>query len=54
MKKKSDALNLFKDFLAESECQLGKKLKILCTNGGGEYFSTDFIQFLETSGIVHE
>src|SRR5260370_6099600 len=54
MKKKSDALDLFKDYLAESECQSGKKLKVLHTNGGGKYFSTDFIQFLKSSSIVHE
>src|SRR5260370_23145967 len=54
MKKKSDALDSFKDFLAESKHQSGKKLKILHTNGGGEYFSTDFIQFLMSSGIVHK
>src|SRR5260370_31100561 len=54
MKKKSDALELFKDFLAKAECQSGKKLKVLHTDGGGKYFSTNFIQFLKSSGIVHE
>src|SRR5260370_30315941 len=54
MKKKSNALELFKDFLVEAECQSGKKLKVLHTDGGGEYFSTDFIQYLTSSGIVHE
>ena len=54
MKKKSDALEAFKDFLMEAECQLGKKLKVLCTNGGGEYFSAEFIQYLKNSGIIHE
>src|SRR5260370_28422627 len=54
MKKKSNALEIFKDFLVEAECQSGKKLKIFHTNGGGEYFSTDFIQYLKSSGIVHK
>ena len=54
MKRKSDALDLFKDFLAESEHQSGKKLKILCTNGGGEYFSTKFTSYLKSSGIIHK
>src|SRR5260370_29814739 len=54
MKKRSDALELFKDFLVEAECQSGKKLKIFCTDGGGEYFSTNFIQYLKSSGIVHK
>ncbi len=54
MKRKSDALDLFKDYLAESKHQSGKKLKILCTDGGGKYFSTKFIHFLKSSSIVHE
>src|SRR5260370_31306375 len=54
MKKKSEALKIFKDFLMQAECQLSKKLKVLCTNGGGEYFSNDFIQYLNNVGIVHE
>ncbi len=54
MKRKSDALDLFKDFLVEVEHQSGKKLKILCTDGGGKYFSTEFIQFLKSSSIIHE
>ena len=54
MKHKSDALELFKEFLMEAECQLGKKLKVLRTNGSGKYFSREFIQYLKDSGIVHE
>jgi hypothetical protein len=40
--------------LAEAERQSGKKLKILHTDGGGEYFSSDFIRYLKDTGIVHE
>jgi hypothetical protein len=54
MKKKSDALELFKEFLSKAERQTGKRIKVLRTDGGGEYFSSDFIQFLKESGIVHE
>jgi len=53
-KKKSDALKTFKDFLVKSEHQTGHKLKIFQTDGGGEYFSNDFIQYLTNHGIVHE
>ncbi len=52
MKKKSDVIDAFKDFLMESKRQLGKK--ILCTDGGGEYFSTEFIQYLKDVGIIHK
>ena len=54
MKKKSEVLDIFKIFLMEAERQTGKKLKIFWTNGGGEYFSNEFIQYLEELGIVHE
>ena len=54
MKKKSDALETFKDYLMQAEHQLSRKLKVLCTNGGGEYFSNDFIQYLRNVGIIHE
>ena len=40
--------------MVESECQTDKKLKVFCTDGGGEYFSNDFIQYLSNHGIVHE
>ena len=54
MKRKSEALDLFKEFMAKSERQTGKKLKILCTDGGGEYFSNEFIEYLKSMGIIHE
>ncbi len=54
MKKKSEALDLFKEFMAKSKHQTGKKLKILCTDGGGEYFSNKFIKYLKSAGIIHE
>src|SRR5258708_9608814 len=54
IKKKSNALNIFKDFLVESEHQTDKKLKIFHTNGGGEYFSNEFTQYLSDHGIIHE
>jgi len=54
MKKKSEALDLFKEFMAKSKHQTGKKLKILCTDSGGEYLSNEFIKYLKSAGIVHE
>jgi hypothetical protein len=54
MKNKSDALDKFKEFLAEAERQTGNKLKILRTDGGGEYFSSDFSNYLKSLGILHE
>jgi len=40
--------------LVESERQTDKKLKVFRTDGGGEYFSNDFIQYLSNHGIIHE
>ena len=36
------------------ENESGKKLKVLRTDGGGEYTSTEFEDFLESAGIRHE
>ena len=54
MKNKSDALKKFKEYLAEAEWQTGCRLKMLWTDGGGKYFSSDFISHLKSVGITHE
>ncbi len=38
--------------MVENESE--KKVKVLRTDGGGEYLSTEFKKFLEKSGIRHE
>jgi transposase InsO family protein len=52
--KKSDVLSVFKKFKSVVERQIGHKLKLLRTDGGGEYMSHDFAEFCESEGIVHE
>ncbi|GAU47720.1 hypothetical protein TSUD_285070 [Trifolium subterraneum] len=52
--KKSDVLSVFKKFKSVEERQSGHKLKVLRTNGGGEYVSHDFAELCESEGIVHE
>jgi len=42
IKVKSDALEVFQQFKVLAEKQSGMKLKILRTDGGGEYTSKDF------------
>jgi transposase InsO family protein len=54
MVQKSDALDKFKEYLAQAECQTGCKLKILRTDGGGKYFSSEFSSYLKGLGILHE
>jgi hypothetical protein len=54
IKKESDTLEVFKEFLAEAEQQSGNRLKILRTDGGGEYSSPEFTDYLKEASIVHE
>ena len=46
LKHKDAAFNVFKVYKAEVENQLGKKIKIIRSDRGGEYFSNEFIVFL--------
>ena len=48
-----ESLECFKEFKAEAEKQLEKEIKILRTDGGGEY-EKEFIRFLKQEGIIHE
>ena len=52
MKKKSKALDKFKEFKVESEKQLGRHIKSLCSNRGGEHMSIEFVFFLKEHGIL--
>ncbi len=54
IKKKSNVLETFKEFLAMAEHQTCKKLKVLHSDGGSKYFSNKFIQFLKGLGITHK
>ena len=42
----------FKVFKAEVELQLGKKIKALRSDRGGEYISQEFKEYLVKNGIV--
>ncbi len=53
-KHKDDTLTMFKIFKACAEKETGKSLKILCTDGGGEYSSNAFNSFLAKNGIKQE
>ena len=54
LKNKDAAFNVFKVYKSEVENQLGKKIKIIRSDRGGEYFSNEFIVFCEDHGIIHE
>ena len=54
MARKDDAFQRFQKFLAFVENLLGKKLKCLRTDNGGEYVSHEFNNFCEMCGIKRE
>ena len=54
MKHKSESFEMFKEFQREVENQLGKKIKALRSDRGGEYLSQDFIDHLKSCGILSQ
>ena len=54
MKNKSESFEKFKEFKAQVENQTGKSIKTLQSDQGGEYLSTEFIEFLKEHGIVSQ
>ncbi|PWA42899.1 Copia-like retrotransposon [Artemisia annua] len=54
LRSKDEAFDSFKVFKAEVENQLGKRIKILRSDRGGEYFTRKFDAFCEENGIKHE
>lgn len=56
MKNKSDSFEKFKEYKAEVEKQIGggASIKILRSDRGGEYLSTEFKEYLKECGIVSQ
>lgn len=54
IKAKSEVLEVFKRFETSTETESGKVIKILRTDGGGEYTSLAFDEFCKNEGIKHE
>ena len=52
MKHKHETFEKFKDFKNEVQNQLGKSIKILRSDRGGEYLSQEFHDYLKECGIV--
>ncbi|GKA37803.1 retrotransposon protein, putative, ty1-copia subclass [Tanacetum coccineum] len=52
LKHKHEVFETFKVFKAEVELQLGKKIKALRSDRGGEYLSQEFKDYLSENGIV--
>lgn len=54
MKHKSEVLSHFINFKVLVEKQVGLPIKVLRTDGGGEYVNHDFIKYLQQHGIIHQ
>lgn len=54
IKTKDEVFSVFKRFKVQAEKQAERQIKILMTDGGGEYTSRDFYAFCEQTGILHE
>ena len=54
MKWKSEAFEKFKEFRAEVKNQLGKHIRAIWSDWGGEYFLGDFKYYLTQNGIVSQ
>jgi transposase InsO family protein len=54
IKFKTEVFTEFQKFKVKAEKQSGQKIKILRTDGGGEYNSIEFQKFCDDNGIEHE
>jgi len=54
LKYKSEALEKFKEWKALREKQSGKQVKRVRTDGGGEYTSKKFAEYLKSEGMIME
>ena len=51
MQNKSEVFGHFKDFKAMAEKETGMQIKTWRSDGGGEYFSNEFSDFLQKHGV---
>jgi transposase InsO family protein len=54
LKEKDEAFDKFKTFKALTETQIGKRLKAVRSDRGGEFMSRDFKEFYDEHGIKRE
>lgn len=54
LKTKCEVFERFKEFKALVETQLNRRIKVLRTDGGGEYVNKNMKQFMSSCGIIHQ
>jgi len=54
LKAKSEVFERFREFKTLMENQIGKKIRVLRTDNGGEYTSNEFMEYCLAEGIKNE
>ena len=54
MRNKDESFDMFKRYKIEVKNQKDRKIKILQSDRGGDYFPNDFSTFCEEYGIIHQ
>jgi len=54
LRTKDEAPNAYKKYEAWVDTQMGKKIKVLNSDHGGEYKGKDFVNYLKTKGTVQK
>jgi transposase InsO family protein len=54
MRNKDEYFDMFKKYKTEVENQKDKRIKVLRSDRGGEYFLQEFTNFCEENGLIHQ
>jgi len=54
LRTKDESFQKFKEYKSVVENQKDKKIKIIRSDRGGEYFPREFDQFCEENGLIHQ
>jgi hypothetical protein len=54
MRNKDESFDIFKKYKTEVENQKDKRIKVLRSNRGGEYFPQEFTNYCEKNGLIHQ
>lgn len=52
--KKSEVFSTFSNFKTQLEILLSVKIKMVCTDGGGEFVNSQFKEFFQQASMIHQ